>query len=73
MKVSTLKKKFRNQWVLAEVLKEDSLNRVVEVEPIIHSKNRTEIYDALSKVKKSKHVATIYTGKLPPKGMAYTF
>lgn len=73
MKVSTLKRKFKNQWVLAEVLKEDRLNRVVEVKPIKHSKNRKEVYDALSRVKKAKHVTTIYTGKLPPKGMAYTF
>ena len=72
MKISTLKKKFKNQWVLAEVVKEDKLNRLVEVEPIVHDRERAKIYDAISKVK-NKHVATIYTGKLPPKGMVYAF
>ena len=73
MKVSTLKKKFKNQWVLAEVLKEDELNRVIEVKPLVHSRDRAEIYDALSEVKKNKHVTTIFTGELPPKGMVYSF
>ena len=73
MKVSQLKKKFKDEWVLVEVLKEDKLNRVQEVKPILHSRERTEIYAALAKVKDKKHVATIYTGKLPPKGMVYAF
>lgn len=73
MKVSTLRKKFKNQWVLAEVIKEDKLNRLVEVNPLLHSPDRTKVYAALARVKKHKHVATIYTGQLPPKGMEYTF
>lgn len=73
MKIANLKKKFKNQWVLAEVLKEDTLNRVVEAKPIFHSKERNKVYAALSKVGKAKHVATIYTGDLPPKGMVYAF
>ena len=73
MKISKLKKKFQNEWILAEVLKEDKYNRVLEAKPILHAKDRTEIYDALAKVKDKKHLATIYTGKLPPKGMVYAF
>jgi len=73
MEVAKLKEKFKNEWVLAEVIKEDNLNRVLEVKPLVHSKNRTKVYEALSKVGKHKHVTTIYTGKIPPKGMVYSF
>lgn len=73
MHITSLKKKFKNQWVLAEVLKEDKLNHIIEVRPITHSKNRDEVYEALSRVKRNIHVATIYTGKIPPKGMVYAF
>jgi len=73
MKITNLKKKFKNQWILAEVLKEDRLNRVLEVKPLVCSKNRDEIYQALSRIKDEKHVTTIYTGELPPKEMVYAF
>lgn len=73
MKISTLKKKFKDQWVLAEVLEEDSLNRVVKVKPLVHSSNREVVYNALAKLRRGKHVTTIYTGEIPPKGMAYAF
>lgn len=73
MKISTLKKKFQNEWILAEVLKEDKYNRVQEAKPIFHAKDRTGVYEALAKVKHKTHLATIYTGKLPPKGMVYAF
>lgn len=58
---------------MVEVLKEDALNRVTEVKPILHNKDRDRVYDALTRVDKGKHVATIYTGDLPPKGMVYAF
>lgn len=73
MKISNLKKKFKDEWVLAEVIKEDSLNRLVEVKPLTHAKNRSVVYEALTKVAPGKHVATIYTGQVPPKGMAFAF
>lgn len=73
MHIDSLKKKFKNQWVLVEVLKEDTLNRVVEAKPIAHGKNRDEVYAALSRVHKNTHVATVYTGKIPPKRMVYAF
>lgn len=73
MKLSELKKKFKNKWVLAHVIKEDELGRLVEVKPIKISEKRDEVYDYLSKVKRGSHVATVYTGQIPPKGMAFTF
>jgi len=73
MKVSQLKKKYKNQWVLAEVLKEGSFNEPVEVKPLAHSPLREKVYDYLSKVQKGKYVATFYTGKIPKKGYAVVF
>lgn len=73
MKVSDLRKKFKNKWVLAKVLTEDQLNRVTEVKPIVVSNSRDKVYKSLEKVKKGAHVATLYTGKVPPRGMSFTF
>jgi len=73
MKISKLFKKHKNKWVLARVLKEDKLNRLIEVKPILVSSNRDEVYKALGKVKRGTHVATIFTGEFPKKDMAYIF
>lgn len=73
MKVEDVKRKYKDKWVLAEVLKEDRLNRVLEVKPLFISSNRDDVYKSLAKVKKGSHVATLFTGEVPPKGMTYTF
>jgi len=73
MKITDLKKKFKNEWVLAEVLKENSLNQVLEVKPIAHSTDRAMVYSELNKVKGKKHLTTIFTGDLPQKEMVYAF
>lgn len=70
MKVTTLKKKYKNKWVLARVLKEDKLNRVTDVEPIAASANQNDISKSIMKVKKGTHLAAIYTGKEFPAGKA---
>jgi len=64
MKVSELKKKFKNKWVLAEVLKENELNQPVEVRPIIVSKDRDKIYKKLREQPPGKLYAPLYTGKI---------
>jgi effector-binding domain-containing protein len=64
MKITELKKKFKNKWVLAEVIKENELNQPVEVKPIMASFDKNEIYDRIAKVPKGKTVATIFTGKI---------
>lgn len=64
MKVAEVKKKFKNTWVLAEVLKEDELNQPIEVKPIMTSDNRNELYDKIATLPKGTHVATLYTGKI---------
>lgn len=73
MKIADLKKKYKNEWVLAEVIKENKLNQVIEVSPIVHSSDRSIVYKELTKVRGKKHVTTIYTGKFPQKGMVYAF
>lgn len=65
MKISEVKKKYKNTWVLAEVIKMDEVNQPVDVKPILASKDRDEVYDAIAKVPKGKLTATLYTGKMP--------
>lgn len=64
MKISDVKRKFKNTWVLAQVLKEDELNQPVEVKPIIANKDRNKIYEKIATLPKGTHVATLYTGKV---------
>lgn len=73
MNISQLRKKFKNKWVLAEVVKEGKLQELLDVKPIKISDRRDDVYKELTKVKKGAHVATIYTGQVPPKGMAFAF
>lgn len=64
MKINEVKKKFKDMWVLAEVIKEDKLNQPVDVKPIISSKDRYKLYKKISTLPKGTHVATIYTGEI---------
>ena len=64
MKISEVNKKYKNTWVLAEVLKQDKLNQPVDVKPIMASKNRYDLYKRMAIVPRGTHVATIYTGEV---------
>lgn len=64
MKISEVKKKYKNKWVLAEVLKQDKLNQPVDVKPIMASKDRYELYKKIPTLSKGTHVATLYTGEI---------
>lgn len=64
MKVDEVKKKFKNTWVLAEVLKMNELNEPIDVRPILANKDRNKVYEGIAKVPRSKIVTTIYTGKI---------
>lgn len=64
MKISEVKKKFKNTWVLLEVIKENKLNQAIEVKPLMANKDRNKIYEGIAKVPKGKTVATLYTGKI---------
>lgn len=73
MEVNVIKQKYKDEWVLVEVLEEDELNRPIHVKLLAHSKNRDDIYERLGDVENNKHVATFYTGKIPRKGYAVAF
>lgn len=73
MKIKTLKEKYKNKWILAEVTKEGTFHKVVEVKPLVISDKRDEVYRSLGKLKKGAHVTTFYTGEVPPKGISFTF
>lgn len=64
MKISELKKKFKNKWVLAEVIRENKKNEPVEITPIMVSSDRNKIYEKMAKVPRGKTVATLYTGEV---------
>lgn len=72
MNIKKVKKRYRNEWVLVEVLEEDELNRPINVRLIAHSKNRDDTYKAMKKTK-SKYTYHFYTGKIPKKGYAVAF
>jgi hypothetical protein len=49
MKIEEIKKRYKDEWVLVEVLAEDELREPVEVELIAHSKSRDDTYEAMRK------------------------
>ena len=72
MNIKDVKKEYKDEWVLVEVLKEDEIGNPVDVKLLAHSKNRDDIYNKLKRTK-SKYVSTFYTGKIPKKGYAVAF
>jgi hypothetical protein len=73
MKITELKKKYKNKWILAKVISETKEHKVLEMNPLVISDKRDDVYKSLGKLKKGAHVATFYTGKIPAKGMSFTF
>lgn len=74
MKITELKNKYKNKWILAKVTKEDKkLHTVLEVEPLVINEDRQKVYTQLAKLGKGAHVATIYTGEALPRGLTFTF
>ena len=71
--IKEIKEKYKDEWVLVEVLEEDELNRPIKVRLIAHSRNRDDIYEELENIENKKHVATFYTGKIPEKGYAVAY
>lgn len=67
-----IKKKFKDEWVLVEILSEDDLGEPLKVKLIAHSRNRDDTYDAMKQMKK-KYLYHFYTGKIPEEGYAVAF
>lgn len=64
MKMSEIKRRYHNEWLLIEVKKFNSNYNVIEGTVIVHSPFKNDIYSALLKYK-GKRVAIEYVGKLP--------
>ena len=70
MEIGEVKARYRNEWILAEVLETDELNRPTNVKIIVHSKNRDDVYEQLEYIENNRHVTTFYSGEIPEKGYA---
>jgi hypothetical protein len=64
MRLSEIKKKYRDQWVLVEFSKLDKDLRVKDGKVIAHAVNKEDIYKALLHTR-GKNVAVEYCGKIP--------
>lgn len=64
MNWSTIKKSFKNEWVLIEVKKVDINFNLIEGKVLAHSKDKDEIYKRLLEIKPAKFMLE-YTGKIP--------
>jgi len=72
MKINKIKKKYKDEWVVAEILKEDDLGKPTDAKVLAHSKSRDDTYKALKKAK-DKYTYHFYTGEIPKKGYAVAF
>jgi hypothetical protein len=70
--IEEIKRKFKGEWVLVEVLEKDELNQPRKGRVIAHSKNRDDTYDAMTRIK-AKYLYHFYTGEIPKKGYAVAF
>lgn len=72
MRIDEVKKKYRNEWVLVEISKEDDLGNPIDVKVLAHSKARDDTYHALRNTE-GKYTYHFYTGKIPKEGYAVAF
>lgn len=72
MKIDEIKERYKDEWVLIEVVKTNELGEPIEGNVIAHSKNRDETYEAMKKTQ-ARDIAHFYTGKIPKKGYAVEF
>jgi hypothetical protein len=64
MRLSEIKKKYRDHWVLVEYSKLDKDLRVKDGKVLAHAANKEDIYKALLRTR-GKNVAIEYCGKTP--------
>ena len=70
--IEKIKSKYKDEWVLIEVLEKNEKNQPLKGNVLAHSKNRDDTYDAMGKTK-AKHLYHLYTGEIPKKGYAVAF
>lgn len=71
MKLEEVKSKFKDEWILARVVRLDEFDQPTDVEVMAHSKNRDEIYDKQKKLR--GFLAIFYTGETVEEGYAVAF
>jgi len=64
MKWEEIVKKYKDEWVLLEVIRVDKNMKIKEGKILSHSKDKNDIYNKLVKVKPKKF-AIEFTGKIP--------
>ena len=64
VRLSEIKKKYRDQWALIEFSKLDKALRVKDGKVLAHASNKEDIYKALLQTK-GKNIAVEYCGKMP--------
>jgi hypothetical protein len=72
LKIEEIRRKYKDEWVLVEILDEDELGNPRKAKVIAHSKNRDDLYRAL-KGTRAKYTYQFYTGRIPRKGYAVAF
>ena len=70
--IEAIKERYKDEWVLVEVLETDELNTPIKGRVIAHSRNRDDTYDAMLKFK-VKHWYHFYAGEIPKEGYAVAF
>lgn len=66
-----IEEKFKDEWVMIEVLEEDEYENPTKGRVIAHSKSRDEIYDLLKD--KTGDIGVFFAGEIPKKGYAVAF
>ena len=69
--IEEIEKKYKDEWVLIEVLEENEFEEPTKGRLIAHSKSRDEIYDLLKD--KTGDISVFFTGDIPKKGYAVAF
>ena len=69
--IEEIERKYKDEWVIIEVLEENEFEEPTKGRLIAHSKSRDEIYDLLKD--KTADISVFITGEIPKKGYAVAF
>ena len=69
--MEVIKKKYKGEWVIIEVLEEDEHEEPIKGKLLAHSKSRNEIYAQLKDM--MGDICMFFAGEIPKKGYAVAF
>ena len=72
MSIKEITKKYKNEWLLVEILQENKERTPVKVRLLAHSKNRDDTSSAMVKYAE-KYTYHFHTGDFPKKNYAVAF